>query len=141
MIYKEGTRIGKGTYSESIDVVPNMKYEIRFEVLLNDLGGANEKVSGIEFNGKSLGECNPRCEGMTASECDYACTFYDCTPYLNSKVATSGTETIKVDVEFKGHSRDCDCDKNTWECKKENTDPNLSPMVAVARVTLTPMEE
>lgn len=147
MIYKEGTgegmsgRDNKRTYSELIDVVPHMRYEIKFEVLLNDLGSANEKVSGIKFNRISLGECNPSCEGMTESECDYACTFYDCTPYLNSRIATSGTETIKVDVEFQGHSRDCDCDKNSWECKREDTHPNLSPMIAVARVTLTPIEE
>ena len=147
MIYAEGTGEGmdgqdvRRTYSEIIDVVPYTKYEIKFEVLLNDLGGASEKVSGIEFNGIPLGECNPNCGGMTETDCDYACTFYDCTPHLTSKVTTSGTSTIKVDVEYRGHSKDCDCDMDTWQCQRENTDPNLSPMIAVSRVTLTPVDK
>ena len=126
-------------YRGFLDVVPLKRYRLKFEVLLNDLGGPNEKVSKIEFNGISLGECNPKCEGMTQNECDYACIMYDCSSELDNTIVTSGTATMTFEIEYEGISKDCDCNKVTGECKKEDVDRNLTPILAAARVTLTPM--
>ena len=127
------------TLRNFVDVIPLTRYRVKFEVLLNDLGGDNEKVDEINFNGISLGECNPKCEGMTEYECDYSCIFYDCSSQLDNTIISSGTSTMTVELVFKGISRDCDCDKNSWECKKEKVDRNLSPMLAAVRLTLTPL--
>ena len=129
------------TYTEKINVVPQIKYYIKLEVLMNDLGASNEKVSDIVFNGISIGECNPDCGIMTEPECDYACIFYDCTPFLTSNTISSATESLDVKLTYQGHSKDCDCNTSTWQCQIEDTDPRLTPILALARITLTPSDE
>ena len=143
VIYEEGTDAFSRPqiYSDIIEATPHMNYDIQIEVLLNDLGEVDEKISDISVNGISIGECNPNCGDMTARECDYACTFYDCTPHLTHTIVSSGSGTFNVKLQYEEHSRDCDCDKSTWQCQKENTGTGLSPMVAVARITLTPADE
>ena len=125
-------------YTKTFTVFPYMRYDIRIEVLLNDLGGPDEKVTDILINKKSIGGCNPNCGLMSESKCDYACTFYDCTPSLNSTIVSSSTGSMNIKLIYQGNSKDCDCDTMTWQCKKENIDPNLTPVVALARITLTP---
>ena len=145
VIVQEGTGDGMGgllfTYTEKINVVPQIKYYIKLEVLMNDLGASNEKVSDIVFNGISIGECNPDCGIMTEPECDYACIFYDCTPFLTSNTISSATESLDVKLTYQGHSKDCDCNTSTWQCQIEDTDPRLTPILALARITLTPSDE
>ena len=122
-----------------IEVVPLTRYRLRFEVLLNDLGGIDEKVSKIEFNDVPMGECNPLCEGMTETECDNACIFYDCSSQLDNTIVTSGTPTMTLEVKFEGISGDCDCNKSTGECKTKDLNGNMTPVMAAAKITLIPL--
>ena len=119
-------------YADTLQLVPHQKYWIKLEVLQSDLSDSDEKVSRIEIDGKNFGECNP-----TGSDRD--CTFYDCAPHLLSNQISSEKGRLKVKLTFQGHSKDCDCDKQTWRCKKENEDKSLTPMAAAVRITLTPM--
>ena len=48
------------------------------------------------------------------------------------------TGNIAVVMDFVGHSRDCDCDEQTWDCSRENTVGGRTPVTAVGRFTLTP---
>ena len=122
-------------------MVPKVRYGIKVEVLLNDLGDASEKVSSIELNGIHIGQCNPESSGCIAqglSECgDYACVFYDCTSYLDKTLISFDSSSVNIKIVFVEHSKDCDCNTKTWECKKENEDPTLTPTYALARITFT----
>ena len=134
VIYEEGDAGGEAptTYSGVLYVIPGAEYSIKFEVLRNDLGDPSEKVSDIKINDESFGECNP-------SGGDYDCTFHDCTSVLARQTVSSATGEMSVKLTFVGHSRDCNCDKTTWECQSELLEQgDLSPMLAVYRVTLTP---
>ena len=130
MIYQEGTDVGSSIYSGWAQVVPNVKYQIKLEVLRSDLGDSGEKVKDIMFDGISVGECNP-------PGADQACDFFDCTSRLTSNEIDFKKDLIEIKLEYVGHSKDCDCDTTTWECSPENTVPLQTPMVAAARVTLT----
>ena len=147
MIYEEGSPEGweaknvKRSYSGTISVISNVKYDLKFEVLLSDLGHDYEKLVDIKLNGVSLGECNPDCGHMSPIDCDYACIFYDCTPHLSQTTISSATGVVRAVLAYQGHSRDCDCDTNAWHCKRENIDLTLTPVVAAARITLTPIDE
>ena len=138
VIYAEGRNEswnGKPTrasYQDTITVVPYLKYALIIEVLRSDLGQPSERVFDITMNGVSVGGCNPDGD-------DYDCTFYDCTSSLDQTTISSNTASIKAILNFQGHSSDCDCDKKTWACSKENTKRDLTPMTAVARITLTPI--
>jgi len=99
----------------------------KVEVLRNDLGSSNEKVSSIKIGGVELGECNP--DGG-----DYDCTFYDCGK-THSFTATSSE--LEVEMTFTSHSWDCDCDKATWQCSRQETVSGRTAVEAVARFTLT----
>ena len=122
-------------------MVPKVRYAIKVEVLLNDLSNAEEKVSSIEINEIKIGECNPEDSGCIAqglSDCgDHACVFYDCTSYLEKSLFSFDSSAVNIKLAFSGHSRDCDCNTNTWECKKEEVDPTLTPTLALARITFT----
>ena len=63
VIYEEGTDAFSRpqVYSDIIEATPHMNYDIQIEVLLNDLGEVDEKISDISLNGISIGECNPNC--------------------------------------------------------------------------------
>ena len=122
----------RSMYGTTLQVIPQQKYWIKLEVLQNDLADSDEKVSRIEIDGKNIGECNP-------TGGDFDCTFFNCAPDLLSNQISSENGRLKVKLTYQGHSKDCDCDKQTWRCKRENLDNSLTPMVAVARITLTPM--
>ena len=135
VIYHEGVSVGEPdtSYEGVTTVVPHLKYEIKVEVLRNDLAGDWEKVSAITVNGVNIGECNP--DGT-----DDDCTFYDCNSSLTQTTVSSQNDFIKVVLHYEGHSSDCDCNKDTWECVKEDAneeDPTFISMIAVARITLT----
>jgi len=127
VIYSEGTA-KQSNNAGTISVVPGVTYTVSMEILRNDLGEPNERVSNVTFDGNSIGGCNP--DGG-----DYDCTFYTC-PQSPSVSSTTGI--IAVNLVYTGHSWDCDCDKSTWECSKENTVSGRTPMTAVARFTLIP---
>ena len=131
VIYEEGKTVTKNTYDSVISVLPGIEYSVKVEVLRNDLGGEAEKVSQIALNGNNIGNCNP--DGG-----DYDCTFFDCSSTLLSKSISSTTGSVDVSLTYQGHSWDCDCNKDTWQCARENTNTGFTPMVAVARITLTP---
>ena len=127
----------RATYTDTIQIVPRQKYWMKFEVLRNDMHDAEEKVSRIEINGHDFGECDP--PGP-----DYDCTFFNCAPEIVKNHITSEDGKLQVKITFQGHSHDCDCDKTTWKCEQEandplQRDPKLFPIVAAARMTLTPM--
>ena len=92
----------------------------------------SEKVSNIILDGVSIGDCDP--DGG-----DYECTFYDCAHSLTRKTVSSGNGAILAALTYERHSWDCDCDKLTWNCRKQNTVQGYTPMTAVARITLTPV--
>ena len=140
VIYDEGSRVvdyeapERTIYTDTIKVAPEQKYWIKFEVLQSDLGDSDEKVSEIEINGQRFGECNP-------NGGDHDCTFFNCAPQLLSNEIVSENGRLQLKITYQGHSRDCDCDKHTWRCKKEDTEKSLTPMTAAARITLTPMSK
>ena len=131
MVYGEGKQT-RSIYESVINVVPNLDYYLKIEVLRNDLQSYDERVSKITIDGHDVGNCNP--DGK-----DYDCTFYDCRDSIQYEVVSSNTGLMSVAFTYEGHSWDCDCDKQTWTCKKENTVSGLTPMTAVARIKLTPI--
>ena len=131
MVYSEGN-VAKysPSASGSVSVVPGQNYQIKVEVLRNDLGSASERVADIRIDGVSVGSCNP--DGG-----DYDCTYFDCSVQMGAPLVTAasyGVMEFEIDVE--GHSWDCDCDTETWECSEEAPRPNSvegrTPMTAVA---------
>ena len=130
MIYGEG-KVDEPIYESTINVVPNVDYNVKIEVLRNDLGEEYEKVSEIAIDGVVIGDCNPDGD-------DYDCTFFDCQDSIQNSTITSETGSILVALTYQNHSWDCDCDKETWACSKENENPTWTPMTAVARITLSP---
>ena len=115
-------------------MIKGVTYTVKVEVLRNDLGHASEKVRSIKLDGKDVfaSGCNPPGN-------DVDCDFYDC-PLVKDFAITSTTGTIAVKMDFVGHSWDCDCDKLTWSCSKEDTVAGRDPMEAVARFTLIPVD-
>ena len=108
--------------------------------LCGDLVSVGSSVSprplgtSYTIDGTNLGKCNP--DGA-----DYDCTFFEC--YHDQAPATmmSSTGILDVNIRLTGHSKDCDCDKSTWECSQENTVAGRAPMSAVGRFTLVPLQE
>lgn len=123
----------KAAYTDTIQVVPRQRYWMKLEVLRSDLSDSDEKVSGIEIDGESFGECNP--DGG-----DQDCTFFDCAPHLLTNEIVSEDRRLQVKLTFQKHSKDCICDKSTWNCKSDaEKDPTKAPILAAARITLTPL--
>ena len=131
MVYGEGKET-KSTYESVINVIPNLQYQLQVEVLRNDLESASERVSRITFDDVDIGDCNP--DGG-----DYDCNFFDCHNTIQTKTISSETGSIPVSLTYQGHSWDCDCDKETWICSRENEIAGRTPMTAAARFTLTPI--
>jgi hypothetical protein len=137
--YSQGTTVySSPSAATTVDVIPGETYNIRVEILRNDLGSASERVTAIRVGGTDIGGCNP--DGG-----DYDCTFFDCASQLTASnlimTATTGTLTLEVDIT--GHSHDCDCDMTSWtsgqaSCSRQDTVAGRTPMTAVARFTLTP---
>jgi len=130
VVFSEGT-VAKTENAGSIHAQPGVTYEVSFELLRNDLGGVDEKALDVIVDGLHMGECNPDGE-------DTDCTFYQCTFDDQTKFITPQTGLIHVAIHMQEHSKDCDCDKTTWECSQEDTVPGRTPMTAVGRFTLTP---
>ena len=128
MVYSEGTT-STTSNTGTIDVIAGTTYNVNFEILRNDLGHSSEYVTDVLIDGKSLGACHP--DGG-----DYDCTFFSC-PFGQVAI-TPASSQIDVDIQIRGHSWDCDCDKVTWECSKQETVAGRAPMSAVGRFTLTP---
>ena len=123
----------KAAYTDTIQVVPRQSYLMKLEVLQSDLSDSDEKVSGIEINGESLGECNP--DGG-----DQDCTFFDCAQHLLTNEIVSEDSSLQVKLTFQKHSKDCNCNKRTWNCKSDaEKDPTKASILAAARITLTPL--
>ena len=131
VMYAEG-KTKTPSIGSTINVMPDVTYSLKVEVLRNDLGGENEKVSNIQLDGVTIGDCNPDGD-------DYDCTFFDCEQSLTKTTITSSSGSIIAELAYEGHSHDCDCNKNTWECAKQDTMIGFTPMTAVARITLTPI--
>jgi len=131
VVYSAGTG-AKHHNTGLIDVKPGVSYTVSFEILRNDLQSSSEYVSDVIVDGQSLGMCNP--DGG-----DYDCTFFRC-PFTG-KVVTPKTSQIAVNIKIVGHSKDCDCDTTTWDCSGEKLRvPGRTPMTAVGRFTLTPIQ-
>jgi len=130
IIYTEGTTPQFDNTGEIPGAIAGVEYDVSVEVLRNDLGSSDEYVSDITLEGKSLGSCNP--DGN-----DYDCTFYRCPN--KGKVTGPSDGKFDVNMQFRGHSHDCDCDKNSWVCSKENTVWGRKPMTAVYRFIFTPI--
>ena len=128
MIYSSGTTAYSAN-SGTIMVQPGMQYTVKVEILRNDLGGRNERVTDITLDGRSIGGCNP--DGG-----DYDCTFFNCP--ITPVTVVSQTGTIDVVMYFTGHSYDCACNTQSWYCAYEGRWGHLTPMTAVGRFTLTP---
>lgn len=137
VIYGEGTGSyqseGK-TYTGTISVTPGVKYSVALEVLRNDLASASEYVKDVTLDGTSIGGCNP--DGG-----DYDCTFFACSIPAGTTITGPASGTIDVSMHFVGHSWVCDCDTSTWQCSTQNTEAGRTPMEAVARFTLTPIND
>ena len=119
----------RGHNPGTITVQPGVKYTVNVEILRNDLGGSGERVLDITLDGKSIGGCNP--DGG-----DYDCTFFKCP--ITPATVVSQTGNILVNMVFTGHSWDCDCDEQTWDCSRENSVPGRMKVTAVGRFELIP---
>ena len=116
-------------YSSYINVVRNTGYEIQIEILKNDLGKDDKKVTSIKVDGKDIGDCYP-------SVYDETCGFYDCSLHLKSKYIFSPTGVIHVEMYYSRHSQKCGCDIETFNCDRLN---KKRPQIkTAAKITLTP---
>ena len=106
-------------------------YTVEMDILRNDLSGASEYVIDVTLDGVSVGGCNP--DGG-----DYDCTFFSCPMATPDLMIYTASGEIAVNMQFQGHSWDCDCDMDTWECSKESTVADRTAMSAVGRFFLTP---
>lgn len=131
MVYSSGTSASNSPAATgTVDLVVGAAYSVAIEVLRNDLGGQSEKITAVYIgSGSSLGECNPDGD-------DYDCTFFACT-HLTMTSFTPTTSAVALRIDATGHSHDCDCDINTWQCSQENTVSGRIPMTAVARFSFT----
>jgi len=130
MVFSDGEK-DHNTTRGTASVTPNVAYKVSFEILRNDLGDSHEYVTDVKVDGQSLGACHP--DGG-----DFDCTFFTC-PFSTSTV-TSSSGTVALEIHIIGHSWDCDCDKSTWECSRENTVAGRTKMTAVGRFTFTSMD-
>ena len=122
--------LGVETFKDVIYVTPNEVYEMRLEVLRNDLGDEGEEVKYIKIDGESIGRCKPPGD-------DQECDFYDCSSNLERKEFSSSSGILSVELTYTGHSHDCDCNKATWSCEKQNNDmKGRTRIAAAARITL-----
>ena len=122
--------LGVETYKDVIYVEQNEIYELRFEVLRNDLGDDGEEVKYIRIDGETVGRCKP-------PGGDQECDFYDCSSDLERKEISSSSGILSVELTYTGHSHDCDCNKATWSCEKQNNEmQGQTRIAAAARITL-----
>jgi hypothetical protein len=116
-------------YGGQIGVELGKMYDVKVEVLRDDLGQSSEYMKNLRVDGQEVGECHP--DGN-----DYDCTFYDCG--MNYVVGPTISASINIQLTMTGHSHDCDCDEDTSTCSKQDTVAGRTPIKAAARFTLTP---
>ena len=129
----DGANAATDTWLSTINVQPNTKYSIAWQVLRSDLASSSENVVDVQLDSLSVGGCNPPGE-------DYACDFYDCTG-SSTQYITSATGVINVAATFTGHSKDCDCDRSDLDgkCAREDTVNSYTPTKAALKFILTAM--
>jgi hypothetical protein len=149
MLYKQSSidlnHASPITYHKSVHAAPGIVYRIKLEVLQNYVADPQiTKVTNITLNNEHIGECNP--------PDSFSCNFYNCGMGLSRTEISSTTGSIKMDITYEGQSQDCECDKDTWECRPEmdedgadttrrrrQTSSDRTSMAAVARITLNPI--
>ena len=117
-------------------VTPGEAYHVKVEVLRS--GGTT--ISSILFDGVDFGEC------IAPGPSD-DCGFHDCSEELNWKaradyshrLVSSPFGTVAMDISLKSLSKNCDCNKDTWECGKASSIANGSPLISAIKITLTPL--
>ena len=123
-----------------LHVMPNTLYNIKVEILRNDLARPNKFASAIIINNKLIGSCNP-------GGVDFDCDFYDCAKG-NSLILTTVRPTvaiIDVNITFTsdGWRQKCACNYQTLSspgaCGPEYLGVYKTKMSATARITLTPL--
>ena len=129
MVFEEGTVAGStSTYSEVINVYPDVKYIVTVYVLQNGLQDKDANVN-IIVEGNSIGECNP--DGNNND-----CSFHDCSSQVSSRVYSSALGEISVTLQYAGNSAGyCTCDTTSWAC---SSGIERSPIVAAAKIELKP---
>lgn len=141
MVFESGTDEGFGSYTTkfTFPLVVGLPYKIKFEILRNDLGGADEYVSDASVNGINIlsgGRCNPT--GL-----DHDCTFHECDLTSSTLIRSFSSKEVTLSISLVGHSKDCKCvisrDPHAWECVSEDTTKmGATDMVAVGRFTFEP---
>ena len=135
MIFKEsGT--DDGVTTDVLRVTPGVPYHVKVEVLRS--GGTT--ISSILFDGVDFGEC-------IAPGPNDDCSFHDCSGELKWKASSDNSHrlvsssfgTIALDIDLKSLSKNCDCNKDTWECGKASSLANGSPLISAIKITLTPL--
>ena len=135
VIFKESGTDDEVT-TDVLYVSPGVPYHVKVEVLRS--GGTT--ISLIFFNGVDFGEC-------IAPGPNDDCSFHDCSEELNWKASAENSHrlvsspfgTIALDIDLKSLSKNCDCNKDTWECGKASSIANGSPLISAIKITLTPL--
>ena len=129
MLFEEGAIPGTtSTYSSVVDVYPDVKYTIAVHVLQNGLKDTDANVN-IIVEGNSIGTCNP--DGNNND-----CSFYDCSSTVTSRVYSSSSGKISVDLQYLGISGSyCSCDTTSWACSSGIVG---TPVVVAAKIELKP---
>ena len=142
MVYSDG-ETSQDVQTGTATVIAGVTYDIKTEILRNDLGSASERVTKILVAGgvdgeHELGGCNPNGK-------DDDCTFFECFPPQSHPVTIPLNSTqLQFELHYVGHSWACDCDTTTWKSGDESCSSKAdavagrTPMTAVARFTLTP---
>ena len=119
-------------------LIKGVTYSVSVEVLENDLGHRSEMVTDMSIDGQDIGGCNPPSVGGAR---DYACTFYNCDTQVHRQKFVAKSSSAEIVMTYQGHSHDCSCNMDTWDCASEhdktNNANNRKPMTAVGRFTFT----
>ena len=113
--------------SRLISVVPQVKYDAFFDVLLSDMNQASEYIE-IKLNGVNFGICEPNKEGTEGK-----CFFHDCMAYNKNGKSIVRHELISengtIHVGITSYGVDAPSTQCVWEYVKTYT---------VVRITLIP---
>ena len=131
MIWEAYGTSDSSIYSSVIDVYANRDYSLQVEVLRSGLGDATAMISSIKVDGIYVGQCNP--DGS-----DTDCDFFNCGSAIGSKVFSSKTGKLSVELEYDGNSAECYCDTSNWKCSSAADSLFKTDIVAAAQITLTP---
>ena len=110
-------------------------YTIKLEILRGNFPDKSvDKSASITMDGLAIGgECKPFGGNRE-------CNFVECSSKLTIKEIASNTGLISVSIRYGKKSEDCNCDRNTWNCKMSSTQTQDYPLKvdSVARITLYP---